>query len=305
MSAPSAARRCAWAIAAAGSRKRPPSENESGVTLRTPMTSGRFFSRRSRNTLAAGAESATEGLREARLTAVSLAIASGVLGAVAAYRMAVALRGRGKRVKPRTGNAKGQETAMGRERQWEGRSITDDGRQLLGALDPALHRLLLRQQPHQVALIGFAHFVDQVLGVAEFELVDGFDADGAQQLGIFPTDAFDPHTVGGGDPAENALGIGAGHFGKLQPLFRRFGRAQKPDGGANPFRLEDRGRVRPDAPDVGDRIRHRCSPLGAPLSELPKAGDRNSGPGDRFGADLLAGISQNLSHDFVSHDFVS
>ena len=35
------AMRCGWAIAVAGSRKRPPSEKESGVTLRMPMTSGR------------------------------------------------------------------------------------------------------------------------------------------------------------------------------------------------------------------------------------------------------------------------
>src|SRR5438445_5898623 len=40
-SAPSSTSRCACAIAAPGSRLRPPSENESGVTLTTPATSGR------------------------------------------------------------------------------------------------------------------------------------------------------------------------------------------------------------------------------------------------------------------------
>ena len=40
MSAPSAASRRACATAACGSRKRPPSENESGVTFTTPMTRG-------------------------------------------------------------------------------------------------------------------------------------------------------------------------------------------------------------------------------------------------------------------------
>ena len=48
-----------------------------------------------------------------------------------------------------------------------------------------------------------------------------------------------------------------------------------------------------------------ASPLGAPLNELPKAGDGTNGLVDRFGADLAAGISQNLSQDFVSQDFVS
>src|SRR6266581_5801350 len=40
-SAPSSTSRCACAIAAPASRVRPPSENESGVTLTTPATSGR------------------------------------------------------------------------------------------------------------------------------------------------------------------------------------------------------------------------------------------------------------------------
>src|SRR5947209_1577346 len=40
-SAPSATRASPWAIAASGSSQRPPSENESGVTFRTPMTNGR------------------------------------------------------------------------------------------------------------------------------------------------------------------------------------------------------------------------------------------------------------------------
>ncbi len=41
MSAPSAARRRACSIARCGSRKRPPSEKQSGVTLSTPITTGR------------------------------------------------------------------------------------------------------------------------------------------------------------------------------------------------------------------------------------------------------------------------
>src|SRR6266550_4353587 len=40
-SAPSAAKASPWAVAASGSSQRPPSENESGGTFRTPMTSGR------------------------------------------------------------------------------------------------------------------------------------------------------------------------------------------------------------------------------------------------------------------------
>ncbi len=101
---------CAWAMAAAGSRKRPPSENESGVTLRTPMTSGRFFARRSRNTLAAarqiGRLQACENCNLRPFPGPSL---SRPWRRLAAYRMVVALRGREKRVKPRTGSTKGRD----------------------------------------------------------------------------------------------------------------------------------------------------------------------------------------------------
>jgi len=46
----------------------------------------------------------------------------------------------------------------------------------------------------------------------------------------------------------------------LSRCFGRLGRAQEPDGGANPFRLEERCRVRPDASDVGDRYAIDASP---------------------------------------------
>ena len=48
MAAPSATSSCARASAAGNSRKRPPSEKESGVTLMTPMTTGRSRSSRKR-----------------------------------------------------------------------------------------------------------------------------------------------------------------------------------------------------------------------------------------------------------------
>src|SRR5215475_15775845 len=49
MSAPSSTMRPACAIADTGSTKRPPSENESGVMLRIPITAGRPNARRRRN----------------------------------------------------------------------------------------------------------------------------------------------------------------------------------------------------------------------------------------------------------------
>src|ERR1700733_13518555 len=179
MSAPSAARRCAWAMAAAGSRKRPPSENESGVTLSTPMTSGRRFAKRLRNRSVRGAAPGAEKLRKSRLVAVSLAMVLVVpwpqTRSKQASRASLCAVGCGESSRRRAPPA-------GSALRWTARSVADQRRQLLGAFDPALHRALLRQEPHQLALVGFPHSLDQVLGIAVFELVDGFDADGAQQL---------------------------------------------------------------------------------------------------------------------------
>ena len=98
-------------------------------------------------------------------------------------------------------------------------------------------------------LIGFPHLFDEVLRIAELEFVDRLDAGGAQELRIFPADALDAHAVGGGRPVEDALVVDADLRGDLEPLLRRLGRAQQADGRANPLRLQDRGRVRPDAPN--------------------------------------------------------
>ena len=40
-----------------------------------------------------------------------------------------------------------------------------------------------------------------------------------------------------------------------------------------------------------------AAPLDAPLHELRKAGERNNGPVDRFGADLLAGKAERVAAD--------
>src|SRR5690242_14418338 len=116
MSAPSVTMRCACAIATAGSMNCPPSENESGVTLRTPMTSGRpgARSRRSMSERSAAAEV---------VAIIALACAAATMFVKARWA-----------VPPRVP------------------SIRDLQRQLLGVLDPARDRLLGGQKVDQFAL---------------------------------------------------------------------------------------------------------------------------------------------------------
>src|SRR4029079_18248787 len=143
-SAPSPTRRRACAMAACGSRKRPPSEKESGVTLSTPMTSGRALARSAANTSAPDAGPSAEVMRVSRRVAILWP-----------------LRGQWRRVKRRKPSA------------WRAfaPSVAHDGRQLLGDLDPARHRIHRRKELHQFALgVRFLHLLDEPLRIAKFEL---------------------------------------------------------------------------------------------------------------------------------------
>src|SRR4051794_25334816 len=112
MSAPSATIRRACAIACSGSMNFPPSEKESGVTLRMPMTSGR----RSPSRRASGREGTTFCAVDAVVWVV----------------MAVALR------------------RQGRECQATLRSAVGDLEgQLVSVLDPAHHELFGWQEEYQ------------------------------------------------------------------------------------------------------------------------------------------------------------
>src|SRR6516225_7539646 len=225
MSAPSATSRCAWAIAAAGSRKRPPSENESGVTLSTPITSGRPFAKSSASTLPAAAALALEaGPRVTFVAAVFAAILAAILAAIgsvslrlcaganAAYRgwlcadAPVKSSGSDCQLFPRI-SARAQrlpsQKGAGHALQ---RSVTDQRGQLFGVLDPAHQGVHRRQKADQFALgVDVRHHLRQFLRVAVAKFVDRAHASSAKQLGIFPADAFDPHAVGGGHPIQNAL----------------------------------------------------------------------------------------------------
>src|ERR1700760_631889 len=106
-------------MACAGSRKRPPSENESGVTLRIPMTSGRPGAKR-RGKIGGAFASCVE--REKVWPAKVIC---------------EACPGRG---------------AKSSAWHWP-RSIRDLQGQLLGVLDPTGDQLLGRQEAEQLALL--------------------------------------------------------------------------------------------------------------------------------------------------------
>src|SRR5450631_843063 len=155
MSAPCSFIAPAWATALAGSMKRPPSEKESGVTLRIPMTSGRPS--------ASNAASASRAGFFAGSAAVST---------VRASPMAVALRWK----------ARGCQEASRRGRT--GLFIADLQLQLLGVFESVSDHLLGWQQAdHFALLVGLGHRVGEIGRIAIFEILDGIDARGLQQPG--------------------------------------------------------------------------------------------------------------------------
>src|SRR5271165_4957898 len=137
-----------------GSMNRPPSENESGVTLRTPMTNGRPNASR----LASG------------LVACLCSPAGPAWGRETIMRPLCAGR------------------AMGVKR----RSIGDLLRQLAGVLDPAADKLLGRKKANQLSLlVGLGHRARQPGRIAEFQFLHRIHSDFAQQPGIFLAHALD------------------------------------------------------------------------------------------------------------------
>src|SRR5216683_46579 len=129
MSAPSATICSACATAASDDRKAPPSENESGVTFKIPMTSGR----RSASRLARASAFAAGGVPDALETGGDTAIMA---------RMCA--------VTP----AMSSEAAPALQRllqRSDADSIRNLHRKFLGVVDPALDRVLGRQYAHELA----------------------------------------------------------------------------------------------------------------------------------------------------------
>src|SRR6185312_11094185 len=162
ISAPCAAISRACAMATAGSKNWPPSENESGVTFRMPMTSGRP----SRNRRAS---------------------AFGVVSVVAVARaMRVALRWAHRPVKERG-------PASVADLQWQLLGAVDPARH---------HAFGRQQPHQFAALVGFGHGLGEIGRVAHLQLFHCVYAGCGQELGIFGADALHPHAVGEVRPAQ-------------------------------------------------------------------------------------------------------
>src|SRR6516225_6280647 len=190
-SAPSAIIRRAWSIAFLGSRKRPPSEKESGVTLSTPITIGRpSASRRASRSgdfFSSRAEPATG--RTSVMARRFAPVAGGVSSAQTARRSRL--------------------------------SIGDFLGQLTGVLDPARHELLRGKKANQLSLlVGLGHGFGEARGVAISQFSHGLDADRAQQRGIFSAHALDAQLVGDIGPPQELLLVEFGLGGEELASFR-------------------------------------------------------------------------------------
>src|SRR5690349_1502025 len=226
MSAPCATICLAWSRAAAGSRKRPPSEKESGVTLSTPITIGRPSA--SKRASQSGGLACARAEPAAERTSV----------------MAVALRRAHQRCQAPS--------------RFVGLSICDFLRKSLGVLDPAGHELFGGKKANQLTpLVGLGHGFGEPRGVAIAQLLDGVDADLAQQPGVFPAHALDAQLVGYVSPTQKPLLIELGLGREKLASLRVFRRLQQPLRGSYAKRSERPSLIRVDIFDGADRVGHR------------------------------------------------
>src|SRR5262245_62162349 len=224
MSAPSPIIRLACLSAAAGSRKHPLSEKESGVTLSTPITSGRP-SASSRASQSGDSFSRTEPLTGR--TSVML----------------VALRRAHERCQ-----APGPFRSL---------TVGDFLRQFFSVLDPAHHELFGRKKANQLSLpVGVGHGFGEPRGVAIPQLLEGIDAHFAQKSGIFHAHAFDAQLVGDIGPAQELPFIKFGLGGEVFAPFRILRSFEQLLRRSNPNGFERLSLVRIDIFDGADRIGH-------------------------------------------------
>src|SRR3569833_3723528 len=149
MSAPSSIIARACAMVMAGSKNRPPSENESGVTLRIPMTSG---VRPRPSKAASGSRACCTG------PVMGLTVVMGWLCA----RAPAAVKDGPRRRK---------------------RSVFDLERQLAGVLAPARDGALGGQEPNQLALpVGLGHRLGELARITDLEVIHRVHAGGGKQF---------------------------------------------------------------------------------------------------------------------------
>src|SRR5713226_8313684 len=168
-----------------GSMNRPPSENESGVTLRIPMISGRPSASRPASGLGACFLSRAGPAfgREAIMLSLCAGRAIGV-----------------KRPTPSAPSCPGRQSARSQHARYLTRvcrSVRDLLRQLAGVLDPAGDKLFRREKANQFSLlVGFGHGSGKLGGISISQFLHRMDTDFAQQPGIFLAHALDAELVG-------------------------------------------------------------------------------------------------------------
>src|SRR5215475_3560123 len=260
MSAPSATSRCACAIAAAGLIKRPPSENESGVTLRTPITIGRPRPSSRCNGCGCGSARRSEAAGELMRLAWRKP-------PHASRRAMCFVAGWTQRQRP---NSEWRIDRCGLCFPYSPLAIrhsllvADLGRQFFGLLDPALYCFLGRQELHQLALlVGLGHGFGEPLGIAVLELAHGVDAGGADELGIVVAHPLDAHAISTVGPFEQALLVDPGLLRELLAPLQVLGRLEQPGRRADADAFELLRLLGSNSINYGDRIGHENLPAAA------------------------------------------
>src|SRR5215470_10806703 len=234
MSAPSVTICSACATAASGERKAPPSENESGVTFSIPMTNGRrTVSRPERASVFTGGvpnapETGGDAAIIARMCAVALVVSS--------------------------------ETAPGFTPPWT--LVRNLHGEFLSVVDPPLDRVLGGHHTHKLSFcIRLYHRLRKSCRITIPQFLDGDDAGGLQELGIFLSDSLDAHAINEISDAEQLCLIDFRFFRKHLTAFDALGCLEQLFCGADSSILHFDREAWPKAYKVRDRRRHDSIPL--------------------------------------------
>src|ERR1700756_1934472 len=217
MSAPSAISRLACASACSGARNCPPSEKESGVTFKTPMTAG----------VGPDTSACSAGWR------AGIAANEVGLDLVAIMRSLCAVAASESRWR------QGLRPLGARRAVLANYLISNLGLQLARLRDQLLDRFFRRQHADELLLdVDVPHVLRKARWIAQGELANRGDAGGAHQPDLRLAHAGNTHVVGRVRPFQELLLADAGPGRERLAPFHGAGSFEERFGGANAKRFE-------------------------------------------------------------------
>src|SRR3954471_7376659 len=325
MSTPASIIARARASACSGAMNSPPSENESGVTLSTPMTAGIGRSSSVRSTSsptepAAGTDGEGEAFMRPALAVGEGGFKAGLGGDPVAQ--CTTGPGRARCSCPRsviTSVAKQSRLPLRRDSgllrcarndDREGAvlylpslvpgSIRNLRRQLFRLGDDVADRLFRGQDAEELfLLVGIPHALGQPCRISVGELAHGGDAGGADQADLGPAHAGDAHVVGDVGPFQQQLLADAGLGGERLAALHGRSRLEQRVGRADSLRLQLVGGKGRQALNLGDRICHDTQYEKRRSGELAEARSAGDDLAHLIRSDFVSAVAEKFTGDVL------